>query len=573
MTNSTPSKTAWFIKSIAILSLILSFQFSSVAQCGDLYIAGVIDGPNSNPKALQLCASAAIPDLSVYGLEVAFNGNPSGGNPTVSFPMDALAAGDCIWIANNFAGFNAFFGFDACYDGFPAVNGDDAILLYCGGVVVDAFGMVGTDGTGQCWEYLDGWAVNTTGAQNGGTFNCADYSFSGINALDGETDNGSAMTPYPSPTSNCPSQACSITNVSIMTQGFCSGDDAMYTICADVVGGSGNYSIVDGALNTLASGSGGGAGNICITATIAGPTSVGTIDVDFADASDNSCIGGAPVTVNIPDCPQVNNCPMAFISEFAYDCDMDDANEMVEICVPNSFSGNLSDLEVELYNGNGDVVYLTLVVGVDLIVGNSDATNTYYVYTGTGNSIQNGPDGIALSFQGVTCEFISYEGTITAADGSATGMTSTNIGINQTNSTTCDMTLQLCNGVWESGIGSPGSGNSCSGAMCPDLTAAAPAVVITDSTCPSGNTATGGMIDVPAVACPAGSTLEYSEDGTNWTVTLPTYLQNGPVQTIMTRCVCESDMAIISPASSVMTSPGVCTDCGASISTFPANGN
>ena len=41
-------------------------------------------------------------------------------------------------------------------------------------------------------------------ANNGGTFSCSDYSFSGINALDGETDNATATIPYPSPDQTCP---------------------------------------------------------------------------------------------------------------------------------------------------------------------------------------------------------------------------------------------------------------------------------------------------------------------------------------------------------------------------------
>ena len=46
--------------------------------------------------------------------------------------------------------------------------------------------------------------------------------------------------------------------------------------------------------------------------------------------------------------------------------------------------------------------------------------------------IQNGPDGLALVIRGVVTQFISYEGTILATAGAASGMTSTDIGVEQT---------------------------------------------------------------------------------------------------------------------------------------------
>ena len=37
-------------------------------------------------------------------------------------------------------------------------NGDDAIELYLNGAVVELFGDVDVDGTGEAWEYMDSWA-------------------------------------------------------------------------------------------------------------------------------------------------------------------------------------------------------------------------------------------------------------------------------------------------------------------------------------------------------------------------------------------------------------------------------
>jgi hypothetical protein len=94
--------------------------------------------------------------------------------------------------------------------------------------------------------------------------------------------------------------------------------------------------------------------------------------------------------------------------------------------------------------------------------------------------------------------------------------------------------------------------------LCPVLTAAAPAVQVTESTCTSC-TVGGGAITAPATTCPVGSTLQYSTDnGTSWTTTLPTYNQTSAI-TVLTRCNCDINTATSSPTSSVTTVPGVCT--------------
>lgn len=58
--------------------------------------------------------------------------------------------------------------------------------------------------------------------------------------------------------------------------------------------------------------------------------------------------------------------------------------------------------------------------------------------------IQNGaPDGVALDNNGTLIQFLSYEGTITAADGVAVGNTSTDIGVAENGTTTVGHSLQL----------------------------------------------------------------------------------------------------------------------------------
>ncbi|MBB3838376.1 hypothetical protein FHS57_002381 [Runella defluvii] len=107
---------------------------------------------------------------------------------------------------------------------------------------------------------------------------------------------------------------------------------------------------------------------------------------------------------------------------------------------------------------------------------------------------------------------------------------------------------------------------------CPDLTAAAPAVQVTNSVCMTyGGTASGGSISAPSGSCPVGSTLQYSTDnGGNWSMTLPTYAQTGPAQTIVTRCNCTADATKSSPTSTVTTVPGTCPACPVLTAAAPA---
>jgi hypothetical protein len=79
-----------------------------------------------------------------------------------------------------------------------SINGDDAVELFYQGGVIDIFGDINTDGTGEVWDFLDGWAYrNDDTGNDGSAWNPSNWSFSGINALDGEATNATAATPIP----------------------------------------------------------------------------------------------------------------------------------------------------------------------------------------------------------------------------------------------------------------------------------------------------------------------------------------------------------------------------------------
>jgi hypothetical protein len=63
---------------------------------------------------------------------------------------------------------------------------------------VDVFGDVDEDGSGEAWEYQDGWAYRYAGQGiNGGVWDSATWFYSGVDALDRENTNAAATTPVP----------------------------------------------------------------------------------------------------------------------------------------------------------------------------------------------------------------------------------------------------------------------------------------------------------------------------------------------------------------------------------------
>ena len=149
-----------------------------------------------------------------------------------------------------------------------------------------------------------------------------------------------------------------------------------------------------------------------------------------------------------------------WFNEIHYDNSGTDADEFLEVILENPGNYTLADFSIVLYNGNNGGSYDTKTLDqytVGATVGNF---KIYWLnYTAAGGSIQNGsPDGMALAYQGVLIpgQFLSYEGTLTAIDGPATGVTSVDIGVAESSTTPAGYSLQLSgNGssypafVWE----------------------------------------------------------------------------------------------------------------------------
>jgi endonuclease I len=223
--------------------------------------------------------------------------------------------------------------------------------------------------------------------------------------------------------------------------------------------------------------------------------------------------------------PSVGGESAAWINEFHYDNSGTDVDEMVEIA--GSAGMDLNGWQLIGYNGNGGSSYKTVNLS-GIIPNQSQGFGTLqFAFT----SMQNGsPDGLALvDNTGAVINFISYEGALTATNGAATGMTSTDVGVSETSSTAVGFSLQLIGtgtqysdftwqGPTANSAGSINQGQSFSGGSQP----AAPTAVFTysciDLTCSfdgTSSTAPDSSIssynwDFSAGNLAAGASVEYT---------------------------------------------------------------
>lgn len=144
---------------------------------GIMALSWTTSGTNGG-KAVHLRAKADIADLSVYALGVANNG---GGTDSIEyrFPVMSVSAGDDILLAREDSTLSAYFA--SCASEFEHViqseamnqNGDDAIELYGDTTVIETYGDVNVDGTGEVWEYSGSWAYKENDTWTYGGIDCA----------------------------------------------------------------------------------------------------------------------------------------------------------------------------------------------------------------------------------------------------------------------------------------------------------------------------------------------------------------------------------------------------------------
>jgi endonuclease I len=274
-----------------------------------------------------------------------------------------------------------------------------------------------------------------------------------------------------------------------------------------------------------------------------------------------------------------------FINEFHYDdaTSSGDTGERIEIVA--TAGETLSSYRVYLYNGSTPSSAVTY--DNDLVPAGSLVTCGGQVRIATlsyvTNGIQNGPnDGIALvNPSGQVVQFISYEGAITASNGPAAGMTSTNLPVSETGSDIAGRSLRLAgsgtayaNFTWQAPatatFGACNTGQT--------FSAPNPPPTITGTTPTAGSTtfpAAGnlGATFSETVAAAAGAftlscassgtvPLTYPGSGSNFSISTNTALVGGEACTFTVVANNITDAGAAKPASNTVVNFNVATGGG-----------
>ena len=253
---------------------IVCYKWATCNSCsnqpsGDsLVLAGIIDftvpGGGSSGKAIHVRAVQNISDLSIFGIGVANNGGGSDGQE-YTFPSISVTAGDEILLARDTAEMAMYF--DSCFSNFHHVlqatnsisqNGDDAIELFKNGNVIETFGDINVDGTGEPWEYMDSWAYKlgpTVGAPGLTSFSGFDWSFGVVNCTDGSSTTQTSSCPYPlcgggNPPASTFDVTLKVNTATIYQNGGMVGPNGMYA-GGGFLGGANGLQLVQSATDSL----------------------------------------------------------------------------------------------------------------------------------------------------------------------------------------------------------------------------------------------------------------------------------------------------------------------------------
>ncbi|HZW05063.1 MAG TPA: ExeM/NucH family extracellular endonuclease [Anaerolineaceae bacterium] len=132
----------------------------SAAACSDLLFTEYIEG-SSNNKALEIfnCTGAPV-DLAAggYNVQMAFNGNPT---PTLTINLTGTLADRDVFVLAQSSAIAAILAQADQTNGAGWFNGDDAVILRKGTVVIDSIGQAGFDPGSQWGVDLVSTADNT----------------------------------------------------------------------------------------------------------------------------------------------------------------------------------------------------------------------------------------------------------------------------------------------------------------------------------------------------------------------------------------------------------------------------
>lgn len=162
----------------------------------------------------------------------------------------------------------------------------------------------------------------------------------------------------------------------------------------------------------------------------------------------------APLSLRITATPGAGATPPSeavFLNELHYDNTGSDTGEFLEIIVGAGNTTPLDQIVVTLYNGSNGEPYDSFTLA-DFDVGDTitsaSGTTLATLYSREIPGLQNGPaEGIAISTPAGLAQFLSYEGTLTATAGPASGITSVEIPIGQSPAAAAGSSSLILTGV------------------------------------------------------------------------------------------------------------------------------
>lgn len=413
--------------------------------CEDLFISEYMEG-GSNNKCIEIYnPTSSSVNLNTGNYQILIYGNGATSATSTIDLTGAIAAGSTYTLCDDGTDFEGL-DFEADQTSTASFfNGDDAVELRADGTTLDVFGQIGVR--------TDYGTNNTYRRKSNITSGDAD----GSDAFDNTTE----WDEFPQDTADgfgahtfdgCGStgggggSTCGFTNVSFSNlrcgTGFNEGD-SFFDVSANASGSSGSYlsinpetSIGYGIFSGTGNGPISGSGQASITGNIPGEVA----KIDLLDQMNADC-RTPTYYFRVPECVSCPTTDDIFISEFHYDNVGTDVNEFVEVAVSDAFEGDLSGIEVVLYNGSNNTSYDSETLD-NFSEGSTASGITYYYFEFS--SLQNGsPDGIALECNGEIFQLLSYEGNMTV-----NGFASTNVGVTEGSGTPEEGSLQLIDGVW-----------------------------------------------------------------------------------------------------------------------------
>lgn len=449
-----------------------------------------------NNRYVEICNRGASPvDISNYDLRRYSNGGTSPVDIAVNGTV-MLQPGECYVFHYS----SAAQSFSSCIgttsSGSVNGNGDDVYALYDGTSNIDIYGVIGTDGTGESWEYTDD-IVTRNQAITGpnATFDLTEWTINtSSNTADGnpcvDADLGGA-----------PSCTVTITTIMETDPSTIGGSDGEITIIASGISLSGSlqYSI-DGGMNFFS------------TNTFTG-LSASTYDIVVEDDMDGACEDTDQAILSDPAAPS-----SVIITEVA-DPNDNFNNRYVEICNRGVSAVDISGYQLQRYTNGGTSPTNISISGTvildpgdcfvfynnsaSLSLGACAGSESSGSITGSGDDVYGLTDGSGL---------IDVYGVI-GVDGTGENWEYTDAIVTRNQSVTTSTTSFDISEWTITDPADTADGNPCIDA---DLGGSSTCVITIDNvmlTNPSANGGTDGEITINVTGMNLTGMLEYSIDG------------------------------------------------------------